>query len=334
MSKKYNYFKNADGLFECGHCGKVYKHDRGARGHIKAVHGENKSEPKVTIEKIQAKDATREEKLSEMYEAVRDFNKSLKTLENSKKNITFDVVGGFIVVVGISDLHYGNVNVNMDYVDKLLEFVEKEERAYCFLNGDILDNWVEISPKGGVYEQTVPPEYQKEIMVNKLKPIKHKILAIVDGNHEGRSSKAGERSPSEDMAEALDVPYLGQGGRVNLNFGKFTYKMHIRHRFRYESSFNPCNANGRLVEQLDSEADIVAIGHKHDPAIEVRYKAGKQRSFMRFGSAMPSTNFSDSLGFDESPPVAPCVILSGKEFMHHPVIDIGVAKSYIRSVDK
>lgn len=131
------------------------------------------------------------------------------------------------------------------------------------------------------------------------------------------------------MAEELDIAYLGPGGRINLNFNGLVYKMHARHRFRYESSFNPCHACGRLVEQLDAEADIVTIGHKHDPSVEVRYKAGKQRSLMRFGCAMPSTSYSEYLGFESSPLAAPTVVISGNEFMHHPFIDTSIVQTYI-----
>lgn len=311
--------------YKCDVCGKEYKSKTWYEKHLR----KHENSPETEIERIEEKDIPREEKLEEMYEAVREFNKSLKDLEKTKQSIDFEVIGEYIAVLFISDLHYGNENVDMEFVDRLIDFVKSHERAYCVLNGDIIDNWVKLSPSGGIYEQTIKPEYQNEIIINKLKPIADSILAVIYGNHEGRSQKQGEKNPAKVMAEKLDVAYLGPGGRLNLNFNGFKYKMHIRHKFRYESSFNPCHACGRLIEQLDSEAQIVGIGHKHDPAIEVRYKAGEQRTLLRFGSSMPSTNYSNYLGYGKTPLVAPTVILSGKEFMHHPFLDISIVEKYI-----
>ncbi len=285
--------------------------------------------PETSIEQIDTDGKTEEQNIQQMKEQVREFNKQLNELEKEKKEVNFDVDGDFICVVGVSDLHYGNQNVNMDFVERIIGFIEQHERAYCFLNGDIIDNWVKLSPNGGRFEQTLKPEYQLKIMKEELEPISDKILGIVYGNHENRSVRQGEKNPMKQMAEDFDLPYLGAGGRINMNFNENIYKLHVRHRFRYESSFNPCHSCGRLIEQLDSDADIVAIGHKHDPAIEVRYKAGKQRSLMRFGSAMPSTHYSSDKGFEETPLVAPSVVLSGREKSHHPFVDVGVVESYI-----
>ena len=299
--------------------------------HLKKKHGEE-SAMEAIVEQIEESGKPLNQKLDEMYEAVRNFNKSLQNLEETKQSVDFNVNARYILLVGRSDLHYGNENVDMDYVDRLLNFIENTPNVYCFLNGDVLDNWVMLAPQGGIYEQTLKPERQLDIMIHKLRPIKDKVLALCYGNHEGRSQKQGDKNPSKIMAEQLDVAYLGAGGRLNLNFGDLVYKIHIRHRFRYESSFNPTHACNRLIEQLDSEAQIVFLGHKHEPAIATHFKAGRQRSLLRFGSAMPSTNYSNYLGFGESPLVAPSVILSGEEHLHHPFLSLRVAKAYLNRI--
>lgn len=244
--------------FKCPYCGKEYKSETWYKKHINKKH--EKKEPQIQIDRIAEKEIPEEQKMEEMFEAYREFQSSLKDLENTKQNINFNVSGDYIAILVISDLHFGNANVNMDFVDRLLDFVKNYERAYCVLNGDLIDNWVMLSPKGGKYEQTLKPEYQSKIVTYKLQPIKDKILALISGNHEDRSERQGDKNPSKTMAEKLNVAYLGAGGRLNLNFNNILYKMHVRHRFRYNSSFNPCHNCGRLIEQLDSEADIVSLG--------------------------------------------------------------------------
>lgn len=326
------------GKFYC-QCGyhKGYKDLSGYRYHYRKAHGhpdrtKEKSPIQIKVERIQESQRPREEKLTEMYDAVREFNKSLQSISDSRSSVDFKVTSDYLLLIFISDLHYGNVNVDMDYIDKLLNFVQATDRVYAVLNGDILDNWVMLSPQGGIYEQSISPEHQKDIIVNRLMPLKDKILGLVYGNHEGRSQKSGEKNPAKVMAEELDLAYLGAGGRINLNFGKLCYKIHVRHKFRYESSFNPTHACNRLVEQLDAEADIVAIGHKHEPATGAYYKAGKQRTFLRFGSAMPTNSYADYLGFGKTPMVAPCVVINGKTKQHEPFLDIDIASQFLKRI--
>lgn len=317
--------------FKCDICGKEYQMKSWYEKHLKT---HKKSKPEIEIERIEEKNLPEEEKMEEMFNAIREFQSGLKKIDETKQSISFNVEGDFIAVLFLSDLHLGNVNVNFEYIDKLINFVKNHERAFAVLNGDLIDNWVRLSPAGGEYEQTINPELQQRVINYKLEPIKDKMLAIIKGNHEERSERQGDENPARAMARKFDVAYLGAGGRLNLNFNGFIYKLHIRHRFRYESSFNPCHACGRLIEQLDSEADIVGIGHKHDPAIEVRFKAGKQRSLLRFGAAIPATSYSKALGYDNTPLVAPTVVLSGVKKAHHPFIDISIVEKYIEKVDK
>jgi hypothetical protein len=243
--------------FKCDICGKEYKSESWYKKHLSK---HKKSKPEIEIERIEEKEVPEEQKMEEMFNAIREFQSGLKNLDDTKQSIGFNVEGDYIAVLFLSDLHIGNANVDFDYIDKLIDFVKNHDRAFVVLNGDLIDNWVMLSPKGGEYEQTLKPETQQKVINYKLEPIKDKILAVITGNHENRSERQGDKNPSKTTAEKFDVAYLGAGGRLNLNFNGFVYKLHIRHRFRYESSFNPCHACGRLIEQLDSEADIVGIG--------------------------------------------------------------------------
>ena len=295
---------------------------------------EKDNSPVSKIQRIQEQDKPREDKIEEVHQAVQELNKSINNLEEENKALDYEIEGDYVALVGISDLHYGNKNVEMDYVEKIINFVSEHERAYAFLNGDIIANWVEIAPKGGIYEQTIKPEFQLEIMEKKLEPIKDSIIAVIYGNHEGRSQKAGEENPMGRMSKELDIPYLGPGGRINLNFNGIEYKVHARHRYRYESSINPTHACKRLVENLDMEADIVAIGHNHDPAISQIHKGGKLRTLIRFGCAMPSTRYSSYRGYKETPPLAPSVLLGADRKIHEPFMELSVIEKFIKNLEK
>jgi len=252
-------------------------------------------------------------KLDELEELIAEYGSKLQNLDSEQESVSYDISTNWFPVIGLSDLHIGHKNTDYDYINKLFDFVADHKRAHCFINGDLIENWVRASPNAGGWDETLPPKYQRKLARHKLGKIKDKILFLIEGNHEWRSAKQGEQPMLEAIAEDMNIPYLGHGGRINLNINGIKYKMHARHKFRYESSFNPCHACGRLNEQLDSEADLVAIGHKHTPNVENRFKAGKWRLYIRYGAALPSTNYEQYAGYAQTPLVAPTAMLSGEQ---------------------
>lgn len=251
--------------------------------------------------------------LDELEELIAEYGSKLQSLDVEQDSVSYEVETDWFPIVGLSDLHIGHKNTDYDYINKLFNFVNDHKRVHCFINGDLIENWVRASPDAGGWDETLPPKYQRKLARHKLESIKNKILFLIEGNHEWRSAKQGEQPMLEAIAEDMGIPYLGHGGRINIDLNGLTYKLHARHKFRYESSFNPCHACGRLTEQLDSEADVVAIGHKHTPNIESRFKAGKWRLYIRYGAALPSTGYEKYAGYVETPLVAPTIMLNGQQ---------------------
>ncbi|MFW5903053.1 MAG: metallophosphoesterase [archaeon] len=351
MKTKYNYPTNEEGEYICPELGADCPNaievttKRAVRNHMKKYHqGETQNnleteetEKAIDVQRkmaeIRDSEKSEEEKIKAMEEIVKEYNEALINLGDDRAEINYDVDSDYILLIGLSDLHYGNKNVDMDYVDRLIDYIENNENVYCFLNGDIIDNWVKLSPNGGIYEQVLNPEYQLDIMNTKLKPIKNKIVAVVTGNHENRSKRQGERNPAKVMAKELGVPYLGHGGRLIFHFsGGANYVAHVRHRYKYNSSINPTHGCVKLVREKDAEADIIAVGHNHEPAVASHFISGKQRSLIRFGSSMPSTSFSESLGYADTPLKAPCVVMKGDKKSHHPFLSIDIAEQYLKRI--
>ena len=73
MSKKYNYFKNDNGKYECGYCSKDYKYASGARRHVKKHH-KNERMQKSQNEKIEKEENGNKAK-------VRSKSHRIKTLD-------------------------------------------------------------------------------------------------------------------------------------------------------------------------------------------------------------------------------------------------------------
>lgn len=329
---------------------KGYAHKSGYRRHIRKEHNgdealeihEKKDElpdipPEIEekIIRIEEKEnitGSKEEEmeLEELYHTLQRFALQMERMDIVQDELNVSAEAEYIVIVGLSDLHMGKRGVDYEYIDRLLNFVSKYKRVFAYINGDLIDNWVNFAPKGGGHDEILPPKYQKKVAEYKISQIKDSLLWIIQGNHEYRSEKQGEESPLEQISKKFDIPYLGHGGRINLQINDIPYKLHCRHKFRYNSSFNPTHSCVRLNDVLDDVAEIVMIGHKHQAATTKQFKAGRWRSYIRYGAAYPSSNFEEYLGYSKTPLVAPSILMSGVRKFHEPFMELGVLEDYVK----
>jgi Icc-related predicted phosphoesterase len=123
-----------------------------------------------------------------------------------------------LMVLFISDLHYGNPNCSVKHFLRTVEYIKNNENAYCFLNGDLCESALKTS-KGDIYKQVGSPDDQKKQVTEWLLPIKDKVLGMTTGNHEARISEIAGVDISGYIAEQLNVPYRPEGLLFKLSFG-------------------------------------------------------------------------------------------------------------------
>ena len=109
-----------------------------------------------------------------------------------------------ITIVPLGDVHYGSKEFNSVRWHEAVKRIQDDESCFAVLVGDMIENGVKSSVSN-VYEQTVTPRVQKEWLAEELKPIKHKILAAVGGNHERRSAKEVDDDPLYDVMLKLGI---------------------------------------------------------------------------------------------------------------------------------
>lgn len=346
MKRKWPEPTEEDGRFHCPveDCDKDYASKGGYRKHMRSKHPDARAvedtadippEMEEKIVEIEEKEniiGSKEEEmeLEELYNTLQQFGKKMQKMDIVQDEINVNADAGFVLLIGLSDLHMGNKGVNYEYIDRLLDFINDHPRVFAYINGDLIANWVDFSPDSGGYDEILPPKYQNKIAEYKVSQIKDSLLWIIQGNHEYRSEKQGETSPLERISKKFNIPYLGHGGRINLTVNDIPYKIHCRHKFRYNSSFNPTHSCVRLNDVLDAEAEIVAIGHKHQAAITKQFKAGKWRTYVRYGAAYPTSNFEEYLGYEQTPLVAPSILMSGNKKFHEPFMELDVAEKFIK----
>ncbi len=173
-------------------------------------------------------------------------------------------------VLPISDAHYGNPLFSQPHFDRTIKAVSEGENVYCLLNGDLCESALKTS-KGDIYRQVGSPQDQRDWIIQKLLPIKHKILGMTTGNHEQRIYNDAGLDISKDIAAALGVPYRAEGILLKINFGtnhlegrdrSYSYWGYITHGY---GGARTASAKAVKVERTSSwiHADFYVMSHDH-----------------------------------------------------------------------
>ncbi len=123
-----------------------------------------------------------------------------------------------VIVVPISDAHYGNPYFSKRHFMETLQYVQNTPNVFAICNGDLCESSIRTS-KGEIFKQVGSPQDQRNWIIKQLKPIKHKILGMTTGNHEARIYNEVGIDISKDIADALGVPYRPEGMLVKISFG-------------------------------------------------------------------------------------------------------------------
>ena len=172
-----------------------------------------------------------------------------------------------VFIIPLSDVHIGEKGFNEKMLDDIIEKVRTIDNVYVMLLGDLINNATKTS-KSDVYSEIMTPHKQVNYIVEKLKPIKHKILGSVSGNHEDRTSRDSGVDLSEVIATFLDIPYdsasiVYQIKHGTSGSGKNNYVIYTTHGF---GGGGTKGAKANKLQHLSNMciADLYIMGHYHD----------------------------------------------------------------------
>lgn len=120
-----------------------------------------------------------------------------------------------------ADEHIGDDQSDLERLQKRIDYVANKENAYCILNGDIID-YTSKTSIGDVEAREFNIMGQLEKAVEFFSPIKDKILAITNGNHENRGYRKEGFDIAKVIAMQLNIPdrYSPGAALIFLRFGK------------------------------------------------------------------------------------------------------------------
>lgn len=170
----------------------------------------------------------------------------------------------------LSDLHYGDPNTDTEAFEHFCGMILDKPNRYIVSIGDNINNNTKSSV-GSVYDDICSPRKQKKWIVERLNPLKDRILVMLDGNHEYRSTKDVDETISYNIANALGIEgvYAEDEAVLKITFGKkqengkarcFTvYCTHGSGGGKRPGS----TVNNIEMLALSIDADIYIIGHAH-----------------------------------------------------------------------
>jgi hypothetical protein len=228
-----------------------------------------------------------------------------------------------------SDQHltmHGPCDVEKAFRDA--ETVQQTPGMYALLGGDGVDN--HIKHRSAMVGKGSRPSDEYRLYDGYLKTLGYKTLAMISGNHDDwTKDSAGvdmvgilaarnriHFAPDVVVMTVRLVPEPGAPASIE-------YIVKMRHQYRFNSSLNVGHAVKRMWDMDGDDFDIGVVCHNHEAHSEYFNRHGQPRVALRPGSYHVESSFSRRIGFGQSYPTCPGVVLWPNERRMEAFHDIG-----------
>jgi hypothetical protein len=190
-------------------------------------------------------------------------------------------------IVPLSDVHYGVRAHSRKRFGEYLKWIESQEDVYTFLNGDIIENAIDGSIGGAVYESVLSPSEQiwgshdgKEPgIIELLRPVAHKVLWAQPGNHEWRTWKKCNLDPLRIICRELGIPYFSEPIFADVLAWGHRFTFHCHHGVSGSNTKGgKMNAASKPAEYQEA-VDFEIMGHVHDSMANPVTRIVRRREF-------------------------------------------------------
>ncbi len=180
----------------------------------------------------------------------------------------------YVNIYPLADLHIGSKHFKRKRLEQDLETIRNDRNGYIILNGDLINNALKNSVSD-IYEETMNPESQIELLVELFTPLKDRIIGVCGGNHEVRTYKATGVSILKNFCYRLGLidVYTNVSNLTFLSFGKSRGRDNVKHNFVIYNSHG--SGGGKLIgskanrvhnlANIVPNADLYIHSHTHAP---------------------------------------------------------------------
>ena len=123
-----------------------------------------------------------------------------------------------IKIYNLTDTHIGSKYCRTELLKQHIQMIADDPAALVFLGGDMFE-FIHKHSVGQPWEQKIAPMEQLAVSARMLKPIAHKVIRYVGGNHDrGRGYKLVGADLAEVLGKLLRVSYGHMETTIDFNF--------------------------------------------------------------------------------------------------------------------
>jgi predicted phosphodiesterase len=184
-----------------------------------------------------------------------------------------DVPWKKIKIYLLGDMHYGSKSFDAEAFDVFLKLVLEKDYAFLIGIGDLMENALGDSVGGAIYDQDKNPTEQILGVRELIRPIAHKIICMVPGNHEWRSWKAANLDPLQfGICEYHNIPYFSEPVHIDILWRGKIFPFYAKHgSTNSQTKGGKLNAAARPLS-FNQFVMFTVSGHTHDPMTDKNIK--------------------------------------------------------------
>lgn len=212
-----------------------------------------------------------------------------------------------IAVAFISDQHIDE-NAPTDLLRMRIdaETIRDTPNLYACLIGDGVNN--HIKHRAAVINSASSPMRQYAMYNYYLQLFGDKILALTSGNHDLWTQAMSGVDMVDTLAKMHRICYTPHQAVISLSLPGYTYKILMRHQYRFNSELNQTHTVKQLFRHGETQFDVGAVAHHHEAAIEGCLLHGQFRWVLRPGAYQITSGYSEQFGFNPAVPTCPTVV--------------------------
>jgi hypothetical protein len=239
-----------------------------------------------------------------------------------------------IALVFVSDQHISQGGVvNLERMEADARLVADTPGMYAILGGDGCDN--HIKHRAAIINSGSVPGKEWVLYDHYLGIFGSRVAAMISGNHDDWTHDFAGVDMVQRIADKRRIFYAPDFVVLNVTLKPrpedegVSYKVKIRHQYRYNSSFNQTHALKRMWEMDEHDFDVGIVCHHHEAAMEPFRKHGKWRWAFRPGSYQHTTGHGRRYGYGWSEPSCPTVVLFPGDKRMVGFLDVHDAAGYL-----
>jgi len=247
--------------------------------------------------------------MNKLWEKLKEKSKTkIKEFKNNNQyKVSFK--SKYIGFAVLSDVHLGGEMVDYEQAEKDAKLIANTKDAYAIIGGDTTDNFINAKMVSALIESTTNIEQQIELYEYYISLFKGKVIGSILGNHnEWTKLKSGFNifGYIDKKNRIFHAPY---DLLLTFKLGKQDYKLYLRHKYRFKSSYNLTHAVKQMFRFSEYDFDIGMLEHYHEPAFEKFMWKGKQRVAVANGTYKVADDYARKLGYGINPVIQHFIIL-------------------------